>query len=181
MRKNESCYQGFLIRMAKIFPFNLFLLLLVLTSLMGCVSSPSINSTINSITPITPVITPLRADTIERAQTIYGPDYTFPAYLPKGYTFTEADYYDGPDERIDTFFSGDFGRLQLIQHKEQTPLCAGIISKNMVQIDVNGYNGTFISGENNLNQLSWYSGNYSFCLTGSFRINEMKMIAESIS
>jgi len=169
-------------------PSILILILFFIVSCAGCISHPAnYNMTTTPTTFPTPVINPYPYATIEEARSGY-PDYIIPEYLPESYIFAGAYYFNGPDERIDTYFSpsGDIHRqpppvqdvrLHLIQHQNPTPLCSGGITGESVIVEINGHEGMFIQGS----RLSWYSGNYSFCLVGPFNLSEIVKIAESVS
>jgi hypothetical protein len=168
-------------------PYCLVLVLFIVITGAGCVSSPlNHDMTATPTTFPTPVITPLRYVTIDEARSRYT-DYAVPEYLPEGYNFSVAYYVDGPDRRIDTYFgpSHDPRRepplpqgmsLYLHQHQDPTPFCSGSISGDPLIVDINGYEGTFVQGS----KLTWYTGNYSFCLVGPFNQSEMEKIAESM-
>jgi hypothetical protein len=168
-------------------PCCLVLILFIVITGAGCASLPSNHDITTTPTTFpTPVITPYPYTTIEEARSGYA-DYTIPEYLPEGYNFSVAYYVDGPDRRIDTYFSppGDRRRqppplqdmsIYLHQRQDPTPFCSGRISGEPVIVDINGYEGTFVKGS----KLTWYAGNYSFCLMGPFNQSEMEKMAESM-
>jgi hypothetical protein len=172
----------------KVNPFHLILILFIVITGAGCVSLPSNHDMTTTPTTFpTPVIDPYPFRTIEEARSGYA-DYTIPVYLPEGYTFSVAYYVDGPDRRIDTYFSpsGDRRRqpplpqgmsIYLHQRQDPTPFCSGSITGEPVIVDINGNEGTFVQGS----KLTWYTGNYSFCLRGPFNQSEMEKIAKSMS
>lgn len=126
-----------------------------------------------------PQITPYVAGTLNRSAEAYGPDYGIATYLPAGCTFQVAYYYDGTLDRIDTIYSGST-RLTLTQQKGEQPLCVGGNAGQRVLVTINAANGTFTEGEKTGNSLSWYDGNYSFCISGFVDEGEMTKMAESV-
>jgi hypothetical protein len=153
------------------------LLLCLIFLILGCIAS--IPATPNPDISGGPQITPYVAETLNRSAEVYGPDYGIATYLPAGCTFNVAYYYDGTLDRIDTIYSGST-RFTLTQQKGEKPFCVGGIAGKSVPVTINNDNGTFTQGEKTGNSLSWYYGNYSFCIAGNLDQGDMTKIAESV-
>ncbi|MBP1927757.1 hypothetical protein J2741_000304 [Methanolinea mesophila] len=161
-------------------PYFIILIPLVLCLIFLIVGwIASISATPKPDTSGGPQITPYRAETLNNAAEVYGPGYGIATSLPAGCTFHEANYYDGTLKRIDTIYSGST-RLTLTQQKGEQPFCVGGSAGKSVPVIINGGKGNFTQGEKTGNSLSWYDGNYSFCISGSVNQEEMTKIAESV-
>ncbi|MCK9306102.1 MAG: outer membrane lipoprotein-sorting protein [Methanoculleus sp.] len=124
-------------------------------------------------------ITPLRAGTPQQAQERFGSYIRIPAYVPEGYTFHYALFYEGEAGQTSQIYTMGDDELRIIEISPPDKPCPEIQVGDAMQVMIDGTEGTYVSGEGR-NQLRWRDENLSYCITGAPGEDEMMMIAASI-
>jgi len=98
-------------------------------------------------------------------------------YVPNGFEIETNTKFD---DRISLRFSENdrFFNVSVIIYEEDGDNNINTQETEIIEIDINGYDGSFISN-NGINILTWHDDDYTYKFSGNMERNELKKIAEN--